>query len=265
MRSHTQPPASDPTAITTPPMMPVTSATDAAEARQSLATADQRFDAAPEPMGRKQRKSATNPMRARARLQRSAITNFTPSPTFCGRTRGGSYMKRRGIAHSRQSTARIAPAIHGVARRCASTSPTPPPMPLPPRLPAWNQPPARPFSSSGVARAIRLSVAIPTNVAATLATKMMIVSSGTLALVRGSALMAHRPAEVKTVPITYHFFEVNVVSTTGAHRNFQTFGTNETAMSAAIASTLTWFFASRNASATVRKPLITPNGATRNM
>jgi len=52
-------------------------------------------------------------------------------------------------------------AIHGAGRCSTMNNPRPPPIPLPPRLPAWYQPEARPFISLGVLYARRLSTPMP--------------------------------------------------------------------------------------------------------
>jgi hypothetical protein len=93
---------------------------------------------------------------------------------------------------------------------------------------------------------------MPMNVHARFATTVTTVSIGRLAAVIGMMPVTKMPSAVRTALIRYHVLELSVVSAIGAQRNFQTLGARLAAMSAAMASTPTWFLASRNATATVR-------------
>src|SRR5208283_1565890 len=132
MRSQIQPPSRQPAPDKTPPSTPVTSATVSAVAPQSPATAAQRLEAAPEPIGRKHRKSARKPRRDFATLHTSPnkLTNVLRR-VVSRIVDSGSGRKKRPRQHRRHAPARIAHAIHGAGRRSASHSPTPPPMPAP--------------------------------------------------------------------------------------------------------------------------------------
>src|SRR5215831_17852968 len=125
---------------------------------------------------------------------------------------------------SRLARPKPAPAIQGAGRCCAIQSPAPPPRPLPPRLPAWNQPPARPFSSGKAVYAIRLSTDMPRKVTATFETTTTSVSSLRPEAVGGSAPVAQKPTALITAPIVYHVLRLNVVSAMGAQANFHTCG-----------------------------------------
>jgi hypothetical protein len=226
MRSQIQPPTTQPTAITRPPSTPVTSATVPALARQSPATADHRFEAAPLPIGAKHSASARNPPFERASSHRLRPT----LASSCGTDRrgpsgAGSRRNSIGIAHARQPTASTAPGIQSCVERCAIHRPSPPPMPPPPRSPAWNQPPARPCCDSSHSATIRLCTVMPMSAHATFAATTTVVSNGRLAAVGGIAPIAYRPIAVVTAEIRYHCVRLSVMSAMGAHRNFHTCGT----------------------------------------
>src|SRR6267378_3266542 len=91
---------------------------------------------------------------------------------------GGSGMKASAAQHARHTAPSTAADIQGGVKCSAIHSPAPPPSPVPPRLPAWNQPPARPLSASWVPYAIRLSTDIARNVVARLAPNATALSSG---------------------------------------------------------------------------------------
>src|SRR5512140_468814 len=96
-----------------------------------------------------------------------------------------------------------------------SHSPTPPPMLDPPRLPAWLQPPARPFSSGVVAWAMMLSAAKAEKADATLIRKTSAVISDRFDWAAGMAPVAAIRSPVIIVDIRYHDLLVSVVSTRG--------------------------------------------------
>ena len=66
------------------------------------------------------------------------------------------------------------------------------------------------------------------------------------------AAIAMTPAEVSVVPMTYQRLRVRVVSTIGAHRNFQVCGRKESAMSSPICDTAMPDCDNRYPSVTVR-------------
>ncbi len=225
MRSQIQPPARQPAADTSPAATPVTSATVSADAFQSPATADHRPDAAPEPTGRRLNTSARKPRRERATCHRSFTTLTSVRPTVSPRcVTTGSGTPRMASIDSRHVAPSTAPGSHACSTRCAIIRPMPPPMPEPPRLPAWNQPLARPFSFSGTPYASRLSTAIARNVTARLETSTTAVSSGRPFAVMGSAPVAKMPSPLAAHARKYHPRRVQNESEIGAHRNFHVWG-----------------------------------------
>ena len=118
-----------------------------------------------------------------------------------------------------------ADAVTDSPRSWISHSASPPPMPPPPRLPAWNQPAARPFCSSGVLCAIRLSTAMPITVEAKFAATTNTVSTPSARPSLPNQPMASNPTTIVSKAAKYQPRRVHVRSTTGAHRNFQVCGT----------------------------------------
>src|SRR4029450_5157116 len=92
--------------------------------------------------------------------------------------RGASVTYASAPQQATETAASTAPAVQGASKVCAIHSPAPPHNPNPPRLPAWNQPPARPLASSADPYAIRLSVDIARKVTATFEISTTAVSSG---------------------------------------------------------------------------------------
>ncbi len=72
--------------------------------------------------------------------------------------------------------------------------------------------------------------------------------------------MAVMPTAQSTTEMMYQVLRVSVVSTIGAHRNFQTCGNMPEAMSSAPSSTVRLWRVHRKAIATLTYPLIAPNG-----
>jgi len=136
----------------------------------------------------------------------------------------------------------------------ASQRPRPPPRPAPPRLPAWNQPAARPSWSRGTWCAISASTAMPSVVAARLDASTMISSTPIVSARTGTsanAPSAEAPIRFETM---YQRRRLNVTSVSGAHRNFQVCGKSASAPSAAACSAGTPSRAARVAIATEMKP-----------
>jgi len=134
-------------------------------------------------------------------------------------------MKASAAQQARHTAASTADDIHACDKCSAIHSPAPPPRPVPPRLPAWNQPPARPFSPSAVPYAIRLSTDMARNVVATLAPKATALSQRSDAATGAIAPSARKPSAHSTAARRYQRFLVSVRSATGAQRNFQVCGT----------------------------------------
>ena len=103
--------------------------------------------------------------------------------------------------------------------------PAPPPRPEPPRLPAWLQPPARPFSSGEVACAIRLSAASALKADAVLNANTRTSISTMFPERAGMKRSPSSAARSSMAEITNQTLFVSVVSTSGPRRNFQVCGT----------------------------------------
>ena len=97
----------------------------------------------------------------------------------------------------------------------------PPPMPLPPTLPACAQPLARPRISAGTLCAMKISDDMLTSVDAADETSASSVMAGTPRAVAGSTLIARIEAPTPVAPRPYQSLGLPTVSTIGAHSTFQ--------------------------------------------
>src|SRR4029078_10234828 len=114
-----------------------------------------------------------------------------------------------------------------------------------PRLPAWYQPPARPFCDCSVECAIRFSAAMARKLTATLLTKTRTVMANNPDWVAGKNPIAASVAALTIAAMRYQFLLVSVVSKIGADKAFQVCGSRLIATSRAMAPTLTPAWARR--------------------
>src|SRR5207237_5820110 len=117
----------------------------------------------------------------------------------------------------------------------ASQTPAPPPMPMPPRLPAWYHPEALPFFASTTVCAIIPPIGRMMTVAATCDRKTRPVSSAPGC--GGKMATSRSVADAATIPITYQVWVDSEKSASGAHRTRDTFDEALTATTADVVAT----------------------------
>src|SRR5689334_16771101 len=150
-----------------------------------------------------------------------------------------------------QTSASTAPETHGCPTCSASTRPSPPPTPLPPTLPACDQPLARPRRSAGTDCAIRISDDMLTSVDAADDSSASVVIAAMPRALAGSTLIARIVAPVLAAPTPYQTLGLPIVSITGAHSTFHVCTQTVAAMIVVISSVLRPARPSRNASVTL--------------
>ena len=153
-------------------------------------------------------------------------------------TTGGSSRNSTATDDSTHTSPSIPPDTQPACTCCASQSPAPPPSPEPPRFPAWLQPPARPFSSSGVECAISASAAMRVETRCNAE-----ADDGEFdgdEVLRGAAQIAAVAAisnPMAMAEIRNHTLLLSVVSTIGAQTNFHVCGEQAPRYHAATAAT----------------------------
>ncbi len=123
--------------------------------------------------------------------------------------------KYNAAAQASIATDNIAPAVW-YEKRSESHIPAPPPKPVPPSVPAWYQPPARPFLLSFTVFAIKPPTGATTKVAAICESNTMADKNATEVLPSGIEQSSSKVNAQKPIPMKYHLCRLSVRSVSGA-------------------------------------------------
>ena len=141
--------------------------------------------------------------------------------------------------------------------------PAPPPMPIPPRLPAWYHPAALPFCSSLIVSAMKPPTGDTTSVAAICDNSTIMVNKKATSVLKGIKHKRISDNEHKLTPARYHLCKVSVRSVNGAQRNRQIFADTPNAVIPAAVATENPFCVNKKGIVTETKPELIPYGSTK--